>query len=349
MSTELPGQTPTSILVTGAAGFIGSNLVRWLLKHRETIRVISLDALTYAGNRANLEDVRDHPRHAFVHGNICDARLVRELLVKEGIQAIINAAAHTHVDRSLMDSDEFVKTNVGGVQALVDTVRESPAVRLLQISTDEVYGSQAPEVRADESAPLHPNNPYSATKAGGDILALAYQRSFDLDVVVTRCCNNYGPYQYPEKVIPLFITNLFEGKKVPLYGDGLHVREWIHVDDHSEAIARVLEAGRPGQIYNITSDEHLTNLALTRAILELVGKDAGFIEHVADRPAHDRRYAIDDTKLRTELGWRPQYRFREGLAATVDWYRRNETWWRLMKSEEYRAYYEQQYGARAKR
>lgn len=335
------------VLVTGSAGFIGANLVHWLLRNRPDMHVVSLDALTYAGNLANLDDLRDNPRHRFVRGNICDAKLVDELL-SDGIDAIINAAAHTHVDRSLEGADEFVATNVGGVHTLAQAVKTRPNIRLLQISTDEVYGSQSPGTSADESYPLGPNNPYSATKAGGDLLALSYQRSFDLDILITRCANNYGPYQYPEKVIPLFITNLFENKKVPLYGDGLNIREWIHVDDHSAAIAAVLERGRTGEVYNITSSESLTNLELTETIIAKVGRDKSSIEYVTDRPGHDRRYSLDDRKIRNELGWSPKHNFPEGLEATVEWYRTHESWWQAIKSGEYRNYYERQYGSRAK-
>lgn len=334
MKSDPPGRSIQRVLVTGAAGFLGTNFVHWLVKHRPNIHVVSLDALTYAGNLANLEDLRDHARHRFVHGNICNAELVGKLL-DDGVDAVVNAAAHTNVDRSLDGAGEFVATNVEGVRVLAQEVKKRPSIRFLQISTDEVYGSQAPGQRADESFPLVPNNPYSATKAGGDLLALSYQRSFDLDILITRCSNNYGPYQYPEKVIPLFITNLFENKKVPLYGDGLHVREWIHVDDHSSAIACVLERGRAGEVYNITSSESLTNLELTRTIIAKVGKDESLIEHVTDRPGHDRCYALDDSKLRNELQWQPKHRFQEGLEATVEWYRAHESWWRAIKSRDH--------------
>lgn len=347
MSTDSSGQCPKRLLVTGAAGFIGSNLVHWLLANRPDAQVISLDALTYAGNLASLEDVRDHPRHRFVHGNICDDALVASL-IDEGIDAIINLAAHTHVDRSLMDGDEFVTTNVGGVRVFADAVKRHPEIRFLHVSTDEVYGSQGPDEIATESAPITPNNPYSAAKAGGDLLALAYQRSFDLDILISRCGNNYGPYQYPEKMIPLFVTNLIDGHKVPLYGDGLNIREWIHVEDHCAAIVSVLERGHAGEVYNITSGEGLTNVHLTESILEIVGRDKSFIEYVEDRPGHDRRYAIDSSKLRNELGWEPKFRFDDGLRKTVQWYRDNEAWWRPIKSGEYRDYYKRQYEAGTK-
>jgi len=345
LSTDQPKGAPKHILVTGAAGFIGSNLVHRLLQHRPDVEVTSLDLLTYAGNLANLEDVQEHPRHRFVRGNICDADLVSGLL-DDGVDAVINAAAHSHVDRSLFNADEFVATNVGGVQTFLDAIKQRPGIRFLQVSTDEVYGSQAPDVWADESSPLTPRNPYSATKASADLLALAYHHSFGLDIVITRCCNNYGPFHFPEKVIPLFITNLMDGRKVPLYGDGLNFREWIHVEDHCTALVRVLETGRSGEAYNVTSGEGITNVELTEAILGLLEADRDMIEYVKDRPGHDRRYALDGGKSARERGWEPARRLREGLADTVQWYREHEAWWRSIKSGEYREYYARQYADR---
>ncbi len=347
MGTDASPARPQRLLVTGGAGFIGSNLVHWLLKHWPTADLICLDALTYAGNPANLDDIRKHPRFHFVQGNICDAKLVAELL-STGIDAVINAAAHTHVDRSLLGGDDFSGTNVGGVEVLLNAIRERTGVRFLQVSTDEVYGSMAPDTEADESTRINPQNPYSATKAGGDLLALAYHHSFHLDVVITRCCNNYGAYQYPEKMVPLFITNLFENKPIPVYGDGLQFRQWLHVNDHCSAIARVLEAGRSGEVYNITSGVGLTNLDLTHRLLNLAGKGENLIQHVQDRPGHDRRYSVNDNKLRQELGWRPTYDLQVGLKQTVQWYNDHPTWWRPIKSGEYRAYYNRQYGERIK-
>jgi dTDP-glucose 4,6-dehydratase len=339
---------PANVCVTGAAGFIGSNLVHWILEHWPESIVTSLDALTYAGNLANLEAAERNPRHRFIHGNICDNALMTSL-IDDGITTIINAAAHTHVDRSLLGADEFVTTNVGGVQNILECMRDRSGIRLVQVSTDEVYGSQPPGVTADENAMLTPRNPYSAAKAGGDLIALAYHHSFGHDVVITRCCNNYGPYQYPEKVIPLFISNLFEGKKVPLYGDGLNQREWIHVDDHSAAIAAVCNRGKTGHVYNISSGKGMSNLDLTHTLIELCGADESAIEYVADRPGHDRRYALNDAKIRTELGWSPKLDFKTGLEQTVQWYRNNEAWWQNIKSGEYRKYYEQQYARRTAR
>ncbi|MEP0845818.1 MAG: dTDP-glucose 4,6-dehydratase [Phycisphaerae bacterium] len=333
------------VLVTGAAGFIGSNLVHWLLRQRENLRVTSVDALFYAGNLANLEDLTRDDRHRFIHGNICDRQLIAGLL-DDGVDAIINAAAQTHVDRSLMGADEFVSSNLGGVQVQLDLLKQRPHIRFLQVSTDEVYGSRRPDDPAAETAALCPRNPYAATKAGADLLALSYHHSFGLDVVITRCCNNYGPYHYPEKVIPLFITNLLDGQKVPLYGDGLNYREWIHVDDHCAAIARVLAAGRSGEVYNITSGEGMPNVELTRRILAALDRDESFIRHVTDRPGHDRCYLLDGSKIERELGWSAAVHFDEGLKQTVQWYRENEAWWRPIKSGEYRRYYERQYGQR---
>ena len=335
------------VLVTGGAGFIGSNLVRWLLKHRPGTRIINLDALTYAGNPANLADLNDHDRHQFVHGNICDADLVARLL-DQGVEAIINAAADSHVDRSLMTGHEFVATNVGGVQVLLDAIKTRPQIRFLQVSTDEVYGSVAPDCCSDENSPLAPANPYSATKAGAELLAMAYRKSFGLDVVVSRCCNNFGPYHYPEKMIPLFITNLLDGLPVPLYGDGLNYREWVHVEDHCSALVAILESGQSGESYNITSGSGVTNLELTHRILDLLGKDESSIKYVQDRPGHDRRYALDGGKITRDLGWHPLHDLEQGLRTTCDWFRDNEPWWRPIKSGEYRKYYQEQYGRRLK-
>jgi dTDP-glucose 4,6-dehydratase len=347
LSTNHNTSRPTRILVTGAAGFIGSNLVHWLLRQWPDANIVALDALTYAGNLANLEDLREHDRFRFIRGNICDRDLITELL-SDGVQAVINVAAHTHVDRSLLGQDDFAGTNVGGVQVICEVIRQMGGIRLLQVSTDEVYGSMNPGETADESHAINPRNPYSATKAGGDLVVSAFRQSFDIDTVITRCCNNYGPLQYPEKVVPLFITHLFEDTQVPLYGDGLNVREWLHVDDHCAAIARVLEAGRSGEIYNVTSSNGLTNLDLTESLIDIVGKDKSLIKYVEDRPGHDRCYALNDSKIRTELGWSESYDFRDGLRETVQWYRDNESWWRPIKSGEYLKYYEQQYGERVK-
>jgi dTDP-glucose 4,6-dehydratase len=333
------------ILVTGGAGFIGSNFVHWALANWRETHVVNLDALTYAGNLANLDDVKAHKRYTFVCGDITDAALLDRLMA-DGLDAVVNFAAESHVDRSLMSSEPFVRTNVVGTQQLLDAARRHGVMRFLQIGTDEVYGSLGSEGRFTETTPLHPNSPYSASKAAADLLCMAYHHSFGLPVMVSRCSNNYGPYQFPEKVIPLFVTNLLEGKKVPLYGDGMNVRDWIYVEDHCAAIGAIVERGRPGEVYNVGADRELTNLELTHRILAACGRDESFIEYVKDRPGHDRRYAIDSTKTRTELGWAPRHTFEEALERTIDWYRSHTDWWRAIKSGEYRKYYEQQYGDR---
>jgi len=333
------------ILVTGGAGVIGSNFVHWALKHWPEAQVTDMDVLTYAGNLANLADLEGNPRHTFVRADITDAVAVDRTMAG-GFDAVINFAAESHVDRSLMSSEPFIRTNVVGTQQLLDAARRHGVGRFLQVSTDEVYGSLGPEGRFHEGLPLMPNSPYSASKAAADLLCRAYFHSFGLPVMVSRCSNNYGPFQFPEKIIPLFVTNLLEVKKVPLYGDGLNVRDWIYVEDHCAALGAIVDRGRPGEIYNIGADCELTNVELTHRILAGCGRDPSFIEHVKDRPAHDRRYAIDSTKIRTELGWRPMHSFDEALARTIAWYRDNTAWWQGIKSGEYRTYYEQQYGKR---
>jgi dTDP-glucose 4,6-dehydratase len=333
------------ILVTGGAGFIGSNFVRWALNHLRDDHVANLDALTYAGNLQNLADVESDPRYSFIHGDITDADLLNKVLA-DGFDAVVNFAAESHVDRSLMSSEPFVRTNAVGTQNLLDAARRHGVSRFLQVSTDEVYGSLGPEGKFTESTPLAPNSPYSASKAAADLLCRAYHHSFGLPVMISRCSNNYGPYQFPEKVIPLFVTNLFEGKKVPLYGDGQNVRDWIYVEDHCAALGAILDRGRPGEVYNVGGDSELTNLDLTHRILAACGRDEGFIEYVKDRPGHDRRYAIDSTKLQTELGWLPSHSFDQALARTVQWYRDHTDWWQAIKTGEYRQYYQRQYGPR---
>ncbi len=319
------------IMVTGGAGFIGSHYVRTLLAGGypgyEDARVTVLDSLTYAGNLANLAPVSVSPRLEFVRGDIADAALVGSLV--PGHDAVINFAAETHVDRSIAGASPFVATNVAGVQVLLQACLEAGVRPLVQVSTDEVYGSVA-SGSWTERAPLEPNSPYSAAKAGGDLIARAYARTHGLDVRITRCCNNYGPYQYPEKVIPLFVTNLLDGLKVPLYGDGGNVRGWVHVDDHCRGIQLVLERGRPGETYHINGDAELTNLELTGALLECCGAGWDMVARVPDRKGHDRRYSLDDEVLRA-LGYAPRIPFRQGLAETVRWYRDNRAWWEPLK------------------
>jgi dTDP-glucose 4,6-dehydratase len=330
------------LLVTGGAGFIGSNFIRTILATHPDDSVVNLDKLTYAGNPANLADLEPGPRYAFVHGDIGDAKLVRD--VARGMDAVVNFAAPSHVDRSLLDPDEFLRTSVLGVHVLLEAVRELRIPRFVQISTDEVYGSIAAGA-AREDAPLQPSNPYSAAKAGGDLLALASWRTHGVPVLITRSSNNFGPYQYPEKIVPLFVTNALDDQPLPLYGDGRHVRDWLYVLDNCAAIDLVLRHGREGEVYNIGGGHEVANVDLTRQILRLVGKPTSLVQAVADRPGHDRRYALDADKVR-RLGWAPQTPFAAALESTVRWYREHPAWWRPLKSGEFRAYYERQYGRR---
>jgi dTDP-glucose 4,6-dehydratase len=330
------------LLVTGGAGFIGSNFIRHVLRAHPDDQVVNLDKLTYAGNRANLADVEGDRRYTFVQGDICDARLVRDLL--RGVDAVVNFAAESHVDRSLTEADAFLRTDVFGVFTLLEAVRELRVPRLLHISTDEVYGSVASGSSA-ETDPLRPSNPYSASKAGGDLLALAYWHTHRVPVLITRSSNNFGPFQYPEKVIPLFVTNALDDLPLPLYGDGRNVRDWLYVLDNCAAIDLVLRKGADGEVYNIGGGHEVENVALTREILRLTGKPERLIQRVADRPGHDRRYSVDCAKVR-QLGWAPEHPFGAALEATVRWYRDHEAWWRPLKSGAFRAWYEQQYGNR---
>ena len=330
------------LLVTGGCGFIGSNFIRHLLAAHPDDSVVNLDKLTYAGNPANLADVEGDPRYRFVHGDICDATLVRD--AAKDADAVINFAAESHVDRSLMEPDAFLKTDVFGVFALLEAVRELKIRRLLHVSTDEVYGS-VERGSSRESDPLRPSNPYSASKAGGDLLALAYWHTHKVPVVITRSSNNFGPYQYPEKMIPLFVTNALEDRPLPLYGDGKNVRDWLYVLDNCTAIDLVLRKGGDGEVYNIGGGHEVENVVLSRQILRLTGRPETLIRPVKDRPGHDRRYSLDSKKVQ-QLGWAPRYRFGDALAATVAWYREHEAWWRPLKSGEFRAYYEKQYGNR---
>ncbi len=330
------------LLVTGGCGFIGSNFIRYVLTEHPDDRIVNLDKLTYAGNPANLADLEHDPRYSFVHGDIADADLVRD--VTRGVDAVVNFAAPSHVDRSILDADEFLKTNVLGVRVLLEAVRSLRVPRMLHVSTDEVYGSIATGA-ATETSPLQPSNPYSAAKAGGDLLALAYWKTHGVPVVITRASNNFGPYQYPEKMIPLFITNALDNQTLPLYGDGHQVRDWIYVLDHCAAIDRVLREGREGEVYNVAGGHEVANVTLTHEILRLLGKPDSLITLVADRPGHDRRYALDASKL-WEMGWTPRYPFASALEATVRWYREHDAWWRPLKTGEFRAYYERQYGRR---
>ncbi len=334
----------SKLFVTGAAGFIGSNFVRLILNETSDYEVIAFDSLTYAGNLANLAEFEGNPRYQFIKGDICDEDQVNELL--SGVDILVNFAAESHVDRSIMSSEPFVRTNIEGTRILIDAARRHNIQRYLQVSTDEVYGSLGKTGLFTETTPLAPNSPYSASKAAADLLVMAYHHTYGFPALITRCSNNYGPYQFPEKLIPLFVTNLLEEKKVPVYGDGMQVRDWIHVMDHCRAILTVIEKGRDGQVYNIGGENEQYNLTITKLILQALGRDESFIEHVKDRLGHDRRYAIDPTKTRDELGWRPQIPFEQGLKETIEWYLSNKTWWREIKSGEYMHYYEKQYVTR---
>lgn len=331
------------ILVTGAAGFIGSNFVRMILKERDDLHLIGVDSLTYAGNLESLGDCLQHANFKFVRADICEAEQLAAAFAL-GVDAVINFAAESHVDRSIHGAKEFVRTNVLGVQVLLDLVRAHKVKRFLQVSTDEVYGSLGPTGQFREDTPLAPSSPYSASKTGADLLVHAATATFGVDTVITRCSNNYGPYQFPEKLIPLFVSNLLAGQKVPLYGDGMNVRDWIHVEDHCRAILLVLEEAKSGSVYNVGGDCELPNIEIARGILKHLGHGDSMIQRVGDRPGHDRRYAMDFSRLRADLGWRPQIPFSRGLPETIDWYVANESWWRRIKSGEYTAYYEKQYG-----
>jgi len=335
------------VLVTGGAGFIGSNFVRYALAEHPDWRVTTLDKLTYAGRRENLHDAMAHPRHAFVHDDIANAAVAGPLV--ERSELVVHFAAETHVDRSIQAAGEFIHTDVFGTFVLLEAARRAPQLRrFVQISTDEVYGSVAVGA-SRETDELKPRNPYSASKAAADRLAYSYWATYDVPVIVTRASNNYGPYQFPEKVIPLFVTNALDDIPVPLYGDGRNVRDWLHVDDHCRGIDLLIDHGRSGEVYNIGGGNEIENVDLTHRILRLVGKPASLIKPVQDRQGHDRRYSLDTTKLRA-LGWRPRADFEQGLAATVDWYRHNEWWWRPIKEQDprFREYYATQYGSRAK-
>ena len=320
------------LLVTGGAGFIGSNYVRRLLDGTLSgvESVVVLDKLTYAGNLENLSTVQSDSRFSFVQGDICDRDLLKSIL--PNVDAVVNFAAESHVDNSINNSDEFVRTNILGVQILLEEIRRIPGIRFLQVSTDEVYGSIS-EGSWTESEPLLPNSPYAATKAAAEMLVRAFHRTFGVDTVVTRCSNNYGPFHYPEKLIPLFITNLIEGKKVPVYGQGLNVRDWLHVDDHGRGIHLALTKGKAGEIYNIGGGRELPNIEITTTILELMGRDDSAIEYVEDRLGHDLRYSVDWAKAERELGYRPQIDFESGLVAVIDWYQSNQSWWKPLKKK----------------
>ena len=337
-----------NLLVTGGAGFIGSAFVRRMIEKHPDYHIIVYDKLTYAGNLDNLLEVHDDPRYKFVRGDIADRETVRRTLEANAIDAIVNFAAETHVDRSILDPDAFLKTNVFGTYVLLDeAVRYGGVARFHHVSTDEVYGS-IPVGAFRETDKLEPNSPYAASKASSDMMVNAYHTTHGLNTVITRGSNTFGPYQYPEKVMPFFITEAIDDRPLPLYGDGMQVRDWLYVEDHAAGIDAVLHHGEPGHIYNIGGDNERHNIDVTRLILKALGKPESLIRHVEDRPGHDRRYALDCAKAH-RLGWKPQYTFEEALAATVEWYRRNEWWWRKIKTGEYLEYYKAQYAERLAR
>jgi len=330
------------LLVTGGAGFIGSNFVRIMLERYPEYRISVLDKITYAGNLENLAGLETNPNFQFHKGDICDPEPLGALL-KSGVEAVINFAAESHVDRSILDASEFARTNIAGTLNLLQAARRAGVNRFVQISTDEVYGSLGPAGAFSETTPLAPNSPYAASKASADLLVRSYYHTYGYPCLITRCSNNYGPYQFPEKLIPLLITKAVAGQPLPIYGDGLYTRDWIHVQDHCLAIDRVLHQGRAGEVYNIGARQERTNLEVTRLILKALGKDESLITFVADRPGHDRRYAIDSTKMETELRWQPEILFEAGMRQTIDWYLRNPAWVDNVCSGAYRTYYERMY------
>jgi dTDP-glucose 4,6-dehydratase len=336
------------ILVTGGCGFIGSNFVRYLLKNFSDASIINVDKLTYAGNLENLSDLSHSPRYHFIRGDIAEAPLM-EKLIRKGVDTIVNFAAESHVDRSIEDPGAFMKTNVFGTFVLLEAVRKvfpGQKIRFIHISTDEVYGSLGEAGAFTEETPLAPNSPYSASKTAADMMVRAYHRTYGLPAVITRCSNNFGPYQYPEKLIPLMISNAMEDKELPIYGDGMHVRDWIYVEDHCRALDKVLQQGREGEVYNIGGRNERTNLSVARAILDRLGKPHSLVRFITDRPGHDRRYAIDFSKIEKELDWVPSITFEEGINLTIEWYQTHLEWWKKIKTGEYLDYYKRMYGNR---
>jgi dTDP-glucose 4,6-dehydratase len=336
-----------NLLVTGGAGFIGSNFVRYILQKYPNYKVVNYDLLTYAGNLENLKEIENHPNYTFVKGNINNRELVDYLVKTHEIDVMVNFAAESHVDRSITDPSIFMKTNVLGTQALLDVAKANNIMKYIQISTDEVYGTLGETGYFTEETPLAPNSPYSASKASADLLVRAYHETYGLNVNITRCSNNYGPYHFPEKLIPLMITNALEGKELPIYGDGKNIRDWLHVKDHCAAIDLVIHKGKPGEVYNIGGHNERTNNEIVHFIVEKLGVSKDLIKYVSDRPGHDRRYAIDPTKIMNELGWKPQYTFETGIVETIQWYIDHQDWWKNIKSGEYMDYYQKQYGDRS--
>ena len=339
-----------NILVTGGAGFIGSNFIHYMLEKYSGHKIINLDKLTYAGNLENLKQIEDNSNYEFIKGDITNRELVEYIFDQYNITHIVNFAAESHVDRSIEDPDVFVKTNVRGTQVLLDIAKKNwldqdkSKFKFIQVSTDEVYGSLGAEGYFTEETPLAPNSPYSASKASADMMVRAYSETFDLPINITRCSNNYGPYQFPEKLIPLFLTNALNNKELPLYGDGENVRDWLHVKDHCRAIDLVLHKGKTGDVYNVGGNNEKSNIEITKSILNIIDKPESLITFVEDRLGHDRRYAIDASKIKDELGWEPGYTFETGIKETVQWYLDNKDWWKKVKTGEYQEYYEKMYG-----
>ncbi len=336
------------ILVTGGAGFIGSNFVLWLRRQAPDVVVVNVDLLTYAGNLENLAALEGDGSHVFVRADVADRAAMEAVFAEHRPEGVLHFAAESHVDRSILDATPFVRNNVLGTQVLLDLSRAHGVRRYLQVSTDEVYGMLGSTGKFTEDTPLQPNSPYAASKAAADLLVRAAVHTHGLDAVVTRCSNNYGPLQFPEKLIPLMIVNALEGRPLPVYGDGLQVRDWLHVEDHCSAIWTVFGLARPGSVYNVGGDNEQTNLAVVRLILRELGRGEDLIRYVQDRPGHDRRYAIDASRILAELGWQPRRRFEEALPATVRWYQDNRAWWERVRSGAYREYYQRQYGHRVR-
>lgn len=333
------------LLVTGGAGFIGSNFVLYMLQQHPDYKIINVDSLTYAGNLENLKSIENHPNYTFSKTDITDAKAI-DALFQQGIDVVVNFAAESHVDRSILDPEVFVKTNVLGTQVLLDAAKKYGVTKFVQVSTDEVYGTLGETGLFTEETPLTPNSPYSASKAGGDLLVRAYHETFGLPVNITRCSNNYGPYQFPEKLIPLMISHALNDQALPVYGDGLNIRDWLYVEDHCSAIDLVIHKGRIGEVYNIGGNNERTNLHIVKTILAELNKPESLITYVQDRPGHDRRYGIDPTKITQELGWKPKHNFETGIKETIQWYLNNKEWWTRIQSGEYQDYYAKQYGER---
>lgn len=332
-----------NVLVTGGAGFIGSNFIKYLLGKREDLFIINMDKLTYAGNLENLKELYGNKNYAFFKGDITSEQDVNYIFDKYKIDIVINFAAESHVDKSILNPLSFAETNYMGVCNLLNAARKKEVALFIQVSTDEVYGSLGSEGYFTEESPIQPNSPYAASKAAADLMVRAYFKTYKFPAIITRCCNNYGPYQFPEKLIPLIITNALEDKPIPVYGDGLNVRDWIYVEDHARAIELVMEKGRSGEVYNIGANQEMRNIDLVKKILDILKKPHSLITFVADRPGHDRRYAIDATKIKNELGFVPKYTFEEAIKKTVEWYMENRGWWQRVKDGSYLNYYEEWY------